>query len=80
METQCRFESCPASNDFRLRGIAARLAYEDHNLEVTGSNPVRATIFVARYSSGQRGLTVNQALNGFGGSNPPLATIDCLVV
>ena len=32
--------------------------------------------FSGRYPSGQRGQTVNLLANAFGGSNPPLPTID----
>lgn len=37
-------------------------------------------LFIVRYSSGQRGQTVNLLLYSFGGSNPPLTTIYGYVV
>ena len=47
---------------------------------INSNNTYTLRLFIVRYSSGQRGQTVNLLLYSFGGSNPPLTTIYGYVV
>ena len=48
------------------------------NQQVAGSTPAVGSAAIAeRYPSGQREQTVNLPAYAFGGSNPPLSTLQC---